>query len=351
MASFVTPGLDAAIPSPDLSVPDEVRLPEELPSLGALAGAAFRSENTVGSFMSFAASRERGDTPFRPTPALIAGTVFEDRPDLLAGVDSMEGFVALKGHLEQQQADRDLLAASGRFGIAATLAASVLDPVNLIPVAGGAAKANALRKIGTVTASSVGGAAIAEGTLAATQDFRTPEEIAFGLGGAAVLGAGLGGFGAFLGRRARAAQMDAIRRMVDPESTSPQTRRARDLRRTLDEYEATRAREGDDAIEPEVHAGARAARAELDELQTRTGAITEDGEILIAKADIDEFDAGGAGTRRTAGRDSGAPSRVTDDALETAQVERIRALKDERVTDAVENAEAIRERYAVEGCG
>ena len=100
--------------------------------------------------------------------------------------------------------DRETLAAAGPFGTVASVAAGILDPINLIPVGGGAwtalrAGRYAEGALAGLLAGS-GGAALQELVLQQADPTRTAEETGMNIVGGALGGAGLGVGGVIAGQ-------------------------------------------------------------------------------------------------------------------------------------------------------
>lgn len=184
--------------SPELPRPSEDE--GESPGFGEALGAAFRTENTIGSLMA-AQDHDFGwtsfDKDFDPW-AEIADTPYEVYSENFARARNREHFAAIKADIDRENKDRDILARSGALGFAAGAGAGVLDWPTLLP--GGAIVRTAkgttsiLRSAANVAASGAAGSALAEGVLQGTQQLRTAEESAAVIGGSTVL-AGLLGAG------------------------------------------------------------------------------------------------------------------------------------------------------------
>lgn len=188
--------------------------PRESPTVeapqGSLFGAAFRQENPVTAAIDFLSAPKFQDDPeFELEPALREA--LEQNPELernmdsMIGVRSIEEFNAVKEKIEQENRDRELLAANGAAGIAAAMAAGLLSPTILLPggaIVRGATAARTALKTGTsVAAWAVAGATIDEGILFTTQETRTGNEVLLGVGTAAILGGILGGAAGRLSQR------------------------------------------------------------------------------------------------------------------------------------------------------
>ena len=103
---------------------------------------------------------------------------------------------AVSRQIDQEMEDRKTLQAGGLLGVAASMGAGLLDPVNLLPVVGTASRGGDLLKNALTTAAvATGTMALTEAELHATQMTRTFGESATSLAGAAFLGGVLGGVG------------------------------------------------------------------------------------------------------------------------------------------------------------
>ena len=166
------------------------------PNAGDVIGAAFRQENPIVSLISQHRAEGDKDPAFNPWDD-IAGTEFEPFYDRFATVWNAGQSAALKQQIRQELADRNTLAASGGWGILASMGASVLSPDVLLPggtiyrgvKTGQAALRTALSTAGATALST----SMAEVGLMATQELRTPEESAVNIGMSAILGGVLGG--------------------------------------------------------------------------------------------------------------------------------------------------------------
>ncbi len=170
------------------------------PTFGDLIGAAFRTENTVGSAIAnIDVSRARNvDSPELSPEAAVDRAYkdgFGDHAGLLGKSRTEAEYEANRDALAREIEDRRLLEAAGFFGSFVPIAAAaILDLPTLLPggaiVKGGATVAR--------TAASVAGAAVADATiteaaLQSTQRLRTPLESASNIAMSAVLGGVIGG--------------------------------------------------------------------------------------------------------------------------------------------------------------
>lgn len=224
-------------PTPDLAapvqgIPDTVTTPantqaeDEANSVNntRVWGSAFRQYNTIGSLL---ADKVGGDTqPLTHEPGFnawdkIKGTKYEGNWNSFKDVFNSHDLAARQVQIDQETGDRKVLSQSGLAGTIAGVAAGVLDPTMLIPIAGevqgirtGAKVAAAALKTG----ASVGGAvALQEGALQGTQQLRTPEESAVVIGSSILLGGFLGGAAGMLAPAERATATAALDRLRAPQ--------------------------------------------------------------------------------------------------------------------------------------
>lgn len=210
-------------------------LPEEeeqkagpAPGILETIGAAFRTENTVGSWLTreingFGVDNQV-DASYSPWDD-IKGTPYEDHWSSFANSNNSRYTQFLKTQIDREEEDRRTLAAAGWGGTVAGMTAGIIDPTLLIPVGGEIALAGkgAWRlSRGALAGARAGGigTAIQEGLLQSTQELRTAEESAFAIGGGVVLGGILGGGAAALLSRpeqlAAQSALEAIHTMPRP---------------------------------------------------------------------------------------------------------------------------------------
>jgi hypothetical protein len=190
------PFLDVAR-QPDLlqnvAPPDE---PPIDPSLVETFGAAFRTQNVVGSWLS---SRGMPD-PYQIDEGFNSIDYVKDDPKFspyvteFAGIFNKRAADAKKQQILQEQADRRTLDAAGGLGTVAELAAGVFDaPTLLVPGGIALGSARGASSVAGRAALSAGVEATAsELALQGTQATRTPEETALNVGGSVILGGALG---------------------------------------------------------------------------------------------------------------------------------------------------------------
>jgi hypothetical protein len=182
-----------------LAVPNDIDLnPVDAPDPNgpSVLGAAFRTENPIGSYLSSYKVDEM--TPFDPEyPPFedIQGTHYEQYATRFTNARTAADVAGIKSQIDRELEDRRTLDAAGGMGMLAQFGAAIASPTSLLP--GGAIVKGAQGvKIGA-TALSVGTAAgvatsIDEAALQATQETRTGTESAFAIGGSVLLGGLLG---------------------------------------------------------------------------------------------------------------------------------------------------------------
>lgn len=187
------------------------------PSLGETVGAAFRTENIVGSYLS-----SRGETnPYEiDDPSFNAIDYVKDDPDYAPYVEQFGGVFnrkaadALKLQIKREEQDRRTLDAAGINGTIASLAAGVLDLPTVFSVGGGIAGAGRT-VFGTAVRAGVGAgidATVSEAGLQLTQRTRTGEESAYNIGGSVLLG---GALGTLVGRYLSNVEASALSRKIE----------------------------------------------------------------------------------------------------------------------------------------
>lgn len=192
----------------------------EAPALGETVGAAFRLDNTLGSW---AVSNTAGVDFSRVEDGFdvydeLKGTRYDDEGyyRAFAGVFNREAMDATILQIEQEEQDRETIAAAGGLGIAASFGASIFDPTIFLP--GGAlvrsarGTANVGRSALSVGTAAAVGASLSEASLQDTQVTRSATESALAVGGSFVLGGVLGG--AVAGTLSRA-EASAISRKIE----------------------------------------------------------------------------------------------------------------------------------------
>jgi len=231
--------------------------PAVTPSLADTFGAAFRTQNVVGSFLSSRGQVDpyRVEEGFDPIDYIKDDNRYAPYAEEFAGITNRTAADAKKLQIDREEQDRRTLDAAGGMGVVAQMAAGVVDIPTLLPL-GGAALG---RTLGMVTGTAVGAgldAAVSEAGLQATQATRTTEETLLNVGGSVVLG---GALGALVGRYMTATSGLALSRKIEQQAA---------------EFDGV-----DDAF---AAAGARSVGAAARD----TGPITLKDEALISKLPI-----------------------------------------------------------------
>jgi hypothetical protein len=169
---------------------------------GDVFGAAFRQTNSFVSAVQYM----RNSGQFSPVPDYnpvndIKGwkepRYFLEHGEKFVGSQSPAESLSIKGQIDQEDADRKLLAANGKIGFVAQTMAGILDPTMLLPggVAIDAAKGGLTFSKAAVQMGKAGfmQTAAQEALLHATQQTRTYEESALNVASGTLLTALLGG--------------------------------------------------------------------------------------------------------------------------------------------------------------
>jgi hypothetical protein len=177
--------------------------------------AAFRLENTIGSFLSDETVGLGGveNQDFDPFSRLRPGD--EQYSNRFAFADTPEEVSKLQAQIDRETRDKDILRSSGGVGTVAAMAAGVLDPINFIPVGGAAYKTyrtggSILRNAGTTARAGLLSSTASEAVLQHTQMTRTYGESAANIA-ASTLFSGILGGGVATARR----MIDGSGRSVD----------------------------------------------------------------------------------------------------------------------------------------
>lgn len=181
---------------------DEVNRGSEAPSWSSTFGAAFRQDNTVGSFLSMGNQSQTRDDTFNPWDD-IKGTKYEPHFSSFVDVRNRQAADTVKAKIDQENDDRKLLESAPWYqSLTSQAAAGALDLPSLIP--GGAFVKGAKGGFSVArSALSVGGAAgvssaLQETALQNMQETRTAGESAINIGASVLLGGLLGAGGAKL---------------------------------------------------------------------------------------------------------------------------------------------------------
>lgn len=166
---------------------DEFKQPEtikESPDTLEVLGAAFERENSIGSLLSNIHSDFGVDEDYNPLTDIKDDEQWIPYADRFATSDSRDETEWLKAKITKENQNRKFIDNADGWGITASIAAGVLDPINLIPLVGAGSKvANAGTRLARFGQGFKAGAvvgvqstALSEGILQSTQETRTAEE-------------------------------------------------------------------------------------------------------------------------------------------------------------------------------
>jgi hypothetical protein len=181
---------------------EEVNRGSDAPSMSSTLGAAFRQDNTVGSFLSSGSSSLVRDDAFNPWDE-IKGTKYEPQFASFADVRNRQAFDVVKAKIDQETEDRKLLDSAPWYqSLPAQMAAGAIDLPSLIPggafvkgAKGGLSVARSALSVGAAAGLS---SAVQETALQSMQETRTAGESAVNIGASVLLGGLLGAAGAKL---------------------------------------------------------------------------------------------------------------------------------------------------------
>lgn len=161
-------------------------------------GAVFEEGNTVGSTLKFfeyeKLMRREDVDPSYNVWSDIAG--YEDHADAFVHSWNPHDTAIIKRRIDDEKATREQISRAGGWGIAGSILAGVLDPINLVPVGGQAMRAKSFGE-GLKTGLEVGfkSSLLTEGILQATQVDRSAVDSALNLGTGTIFGGLVGGVG------------------------------------------------------------------------------------------------------------------------------------------------------------
>ena len=181
-------------------------------SQGEIALSAFERENTiVSSIMEGSFQANIDDAPDPEFDVVdyvdtdIKNSDYAPYWQDFVEVKNYRQANALKAKIDRQNENERIISEGGGAGIAWSLAAGILDPINLFPILGGVSKAYKAGKyakgIGLTAGAGALGMTASEGILQATQETRTLEESAINIGAGTLLAGALGGVGAMISKK------------------------------------------------------------------------------------------------------------------------------------------------------
>lgn len=181
---------------------EEVNKGSDAPSWSSTFGAAFRQDNTVGSFLATGNPSQVNDDTFNPWDE-IKGTKYEPQFSSFVDVRNRQAFDTMKAKLDQETEDRKMLDAAPWYqSLISQGTAGALDLPSLIPggafvkgAKGGFSVAKSAMSVGAAAGVS---SAIQETALQNMQETRTAGESAVNIGASVLLGGLLGAGGAKL---------------------------------------------------------------------------------------------------------------------------------------------------------
>ena len=126
---------DPVLTRQDFSYPDP-KPPSDVGFLDAL-GPAFRTENIVGSTIAYEMSRptaaEVYASPKVDVWQQIAGTEYEPYYENFVDAETQAEVDSIKGRIDRENADREVMREAGVSGMLAALTAGVVDLPTLVP--------------------------------------------------------------------------------------------------------------------------------------------------------------------------------------------------------------------------
>lgn len=228
------PFLDPTQDLPLARAPQGVEPPlPPTPSIGETFAAGFGQDNPTVNFYRRMHDEQFPVEPDHNPMDLIKGTDYESfHRDNFVGSRSTAETRAIMGRIDQEDADRKTLAASGLAGFVAQVLAGIIDPTIALPggavvrsVKGGYSVGRSARSVGIAAGAQ---SAAQEVALQGLQETRTAGESLLNVGSATILGAILGtGAAKLLSRAERVAlerSLDADRAAMDAHAGNPPPR-------------------------------------------------------------------------------------------------------------------------------
>jgi hypothetical protein len=174
--------------------PDE---PAPTPSMMDTWGAAFRTQNTIGSAIANSGIPDptvvdQGQEDFNAIDFVKDDPKYSPFVESFAGIRNKRAAEAQKLRIDQELQDQRTLSAAGGMGAIAQMAAGVVDLPTLFPIGGEFVTGGRLARAANIAIGAGLDAGVSEAALQATQATRTREESALNIGGSIILGGALG---------------------------------------------------------------------------------------------------------------------------------------------------------------
>lgn len=157
------------------------------------ANAAVSQENDIVNMISYLSRPVKAapDPTFDFAARAHRSPFFNANPDAFSDINNSKDWTDVEARLAKENHNMQILASSGKSGIAWAIGASILSPTILLP--SGFVRGASVGKIALKSSSwAVAGAGLQEMTIQLNQDERTKETSLLSLTGAAVVGAALG---------------------------------------------------------------------------------------------------------------------------------------------------------------
>ena len=194
------PSSETQLISEKLTLSPQDVVPEEEPTMGDIAGALFRQENMVGSWL--VAPEGLPDTKDDPTYDAYSMLTEDERNDEAFATsaiyaDNDAELDVLRKQFARERKDRETIAKGGATSFVLGLPIAIADPISLIPIGGAVANTyragKSILSSAAVTGSVVGvTTAVQEAALHSTQLTRTYGESAINISAGVLLGGVLG---------------------------------------------------------------------------------------------------------------------------------------------------------------
>ena len=186
--------------------------PQEQFTQSQIAKSAWERENEIGSFI---ARQENGfqfnndvDPDFDVIDYIfdeVDGTNYAPYSENFLQFKNRRNAELYKKHLDKEFRNTEILQSSGWSGLAWGIGASLLSPVNLIPIGGSAYKAYKAGQLAKGIALTAGAGAVSmtgsEALLQSTQETRSLGESVMNIGAGTLLAGALGGASATLSKK------------------------------------------------------------------------------------------------------------------------------------------------------